>query len=194
FVDTAGLRDTTDTVEALGIERTYIKISQALIVLMLLDARETVEVLLKDVQAVYQSLRENQRMIILINKADLVDHDHLISAQDALNHRYSNCKTIQLSAKLGINIETLNDELVAEYGPSLTNSDAVVITNARHYESLLKAKENLERVSKALENNLPTDLLAMDIRQVLHFIGEITGEITTEEILGSIFSKFCIGK
>jgi tRNA modification GTPase len=194
FVDTAGLRDTTDTIEALGIERTYIKISQALIVLMLLDAREAVEVLLNDVQNVHQSLRENQRMIILINKADLTDHDHLKLAEDALSHRYSNCKTIQLSAKHGLNLEVLEQELADEYSPSLVNSDAVVITNARHYESLLKAQENLERVSVGLKNSLPSDLLAMDIRQVLHFIGEITGEITTDEILGSIFSKFCIGK
>jgi tRNA modification GTPase len=194
FVDTAGLRDTTDTIEALGIERTYIKISQALIVLMLLDARESVDVLLKDVQDVHRSLRENQRMIILINKADLVDHNHLRSAEDALCHRYSNCKTIQLSAKHGLNLDALEQELANEFTPSLTNSDAVVITNARHYESLLKAQENLERVMAGLKNSLPSDLLAMDIRQVLHFIGEITGEITTDEILGSIFSKFCIGK
>lgn len=194
FVDTAGLRDTSDTIEALGIERTYIKISQALIVLMLIDARESTDELIESVSEVHHKLRDNQRMIILLNKADLAEPDHLSSVEMTLHSRFSNAKTIALSAKHGTNFDQLENELVAEFSPALSNSDAVVVTNARHYESLLKAKDNLERVSEGLRNSIPTDLLAMDIRQVLHFIGEITGEITTDEILGSIFSKFCIGK
>jgi len=74
------------------------------------------------------------------------------------------------------------------------NDEAVIVTNARHYESLLRAQENLERVKNGINGNIPTDLLAMDIRQVLHYIGQITGTVSTDEILGNIFSKFCIGK
>lgn len=194
FVDTAGLRETTDTIEALGIERTYIKISQAIIVLMLTDARESIEDLIGNVTDVHEKLRDNQKMIILVNKADLVDPFHLKSVESALHSRFSNAKTIIFSAKHGTNLKLLENELVSDYSHSISNFESVVVTNARHYESLLKAKENLERVSEGILSNLSSDLLAMDIRQVLHFIGEITGEITTDEILGSIFSKFCIGK
>jgi tRNA modification GTPase len=194
FIDTAGLRHTTDTIESIGIERAYIKISQALIILMLIDAHDDISLSIKEIENVYRSLKDDQRMIILINKVDLVDKNLLPSIYDILAKRFSASKVISLSAKHGNNTDELIKELSSEYKPTLNNSEAVIITNARHYESLLKASENLERVKNALKSNLPTDLLAMDIRQVLHYIGEITGEITTEEILGSIFSKFCIGK
>jgi tRNA modification GTPase len=194
FIDTAGLRHTTDTIESIGIERAYVKISQALIVLMLIDANDDIAISIKEIENVYQSLKDDQRMIILINKVDLVEEQLLSGIFDILAKRFSASKVISLSAKHGNNTEELIKELSSEYKPTLNNNEAVIITNARHYESLLKANENLERVKNALKSNLPTDLLAMDIRQVLHYIGEITGEITTEEILGSIFSKFCIGK
>jgi tRNA modification GTPase len=91
-------------------------------------------------------------------------------------------------------MDTLLHELVKGYHIPMGNDEAVIVTNARHYESLLRAQENLERVKNGINGNIPTDLLAMDIRQVLHYIGQITGTVSTDEILGNIFSKFCIGK
>lgn len=194
FVDTAGLRKTSDEIETLGIERTFIKISQALIVLMMIDARDETSITVNEIKEVFDSLNENQHLIILINKVDMVDNENLDYLQKQLKSKFAKIKIIPISAKQGLNMNELHNELTAQFSPAALNSDATIVTNTRHYESLLKAQENLARAKEALHNNIPTDLLAMDIRQVLHYIGEITGEITTDEILGSIFSKFCIGK
>ena len=194
FVDTAGLRSTNDKIEAIGIERAYIKISQAIVVLMMIDAREGTDHSLDEVHSVNNSLKEHQRMIIVINKADMVDTVTLKSITGALKSHFSNSRVIAISAKHNTNIDELINELTIEFAPAIVNNEAVVVTNTRHYESLFKAKESLEMVIEGLSSRIPTDIIAMDIRQVLHYIGEITGEITTDEILGSIFSKFCIGK
>lgn len=194
FIDTAGLRHTTDTIESIGIERAYAKILQALIVLLLVDARDATEVVMDEIDNVRKSLKDNQRMIILINKSDMVKNELLQTAIESLNVNYPKTLIIRLSAKHDDNMEGLMHELVCDYQYPLNNSEEVIITNVRHYESLLKAYENLHRVIDGINSQTPTDLLAMDIRQVLHYIGEITGQITNDEILGSIFSKFCIGK
>ncbi|MFP4556380.1 MAG: tRNA uridine-5-carboxymethylaminomethyl(34) synthesis GTPase MnmE [Bacteroidales bacterium] len=194
FIDTAGLRLSTDKIETLGIERTYIKISQALIILMMADARDNTKITVNEIQDVLNSLKENQQMVVLINKVDMVDNQKLNSLQKQLKSEFPNIKIIAISAKHGLNMEELHNELTAEFSPAALNSEATIVTNIRHYQSLLKAQDSLARAKEALQNNIPTDLLAMDIRQVLYYIGEITGEITTDEILGSIFSKFCIGK
>lgn len=194
FIDTAGLRHTTDTIESIGIERAYTKISQALIVLLLIDGRDAIETVLEEIDNIRKSLKDNQRMIILVNKSDMVTAQSLQATTDSLKDTLPDIKTISLSAKQGENIDALLHELVSDFQQPLANSEAVIVTNARHYESLLKAYENLHRVMDGINSHTPTDLLAMDIRQVLHYIGEITGQITTDEILGSIFSKFCIGK
>jgi tRNA modification GTPase len=194
FIDTAGLRHTTDTIESIGIERAYTKISQALIVLLLIDGRDAIATVMEEINNIRKSLKDNQRMIILVNKSDMVTAQSLQATTDSLKSTLPDIKTISLSAKQGENIDALLHELISDFQQPLANSEAVIVTNARHYESLLKAYENLHRVMDGINNQTPTDLLAMDIRQVLHYIGEITGQITTDEILGSIFSKFCIGK
>lgn len=194
FIDTAGLRHTTDIVESIGIERAYEKISKAQIVLMMVDANDHPEEAINQIQNVIDSTSNGQQIIILINKTDAVDEPILKAIEQRISKQFSGNTKLRLSAKHSINIPKLLDLLAASFEPALNNSDAVIITNARHFDSLYNAKENLERALSAIDQRIPTDLLAMDIRQVLHYIGEITGEITTDEILGSIFSKFCIGK
>ncbi|MFA5649475.1 MAG: tRNA uridine-5-carboxymethylaminomethyl(34) synthesis GTPase MnmE [Bacteroidales bacterium] len=194
FIDTAGLRHTTDSVEIIGIERAYTKISQALVILMLIDARETAENCTSEITSVNERLNNDQRLIIIVNKADMVSFEELETLTTSLKNTFTNNTIITMSAKRGDNIDLLTNELVTDYLKSTSSDDGVIITNARHYESLHKAMENLERAKEGINNQIPTDLLALDIRQVLHYIGLITGNISTEEILGSIFSKFCIGK
>jgi tRNA modification GTPase len=194
FIDTAGLRHTTDTIEAIGVERAYSKISQALVLLLLIDARDAINDSVAEIERIRQSLNSNQRLIIIINKADMIDNKNLSEITVTLESTFSDSKILALSAKHGINIDVLLHELVSAFIEPLSNNDGVIVTNARHYESLLKAQENLDRVKQSLESNVPTDILAIDIRQVLHYIGEITGQISSNEVLETIFSKFCIGK
>lgn len=194
FIDTAGLRHTTNSIETIGIERAYSKISEALVVLMLIDAHETPENCASEIVPVRQRLQSDQRLIILLNKADMVGSDKLKTLTSSLKSAFAGNTIITISAKQGDNIDLLLNELVTDYQESVNHADGIIITNARHYESLHNAMKNLNRVRNGINNQIPTDLLAMDIRQVLHYIGLITGNISTDEILGSIFSKFCIGK
>lgn len=194
FIDTAGLRQTTDTIESLGIERTYTKISEALVVLLMVDTRDEVELCLGDVNAIAAKLSAEQKMIVLLNKIDLAGDVKVNRISETLSKKNPSIQQIPISAKHSQHIDTLIEELAAISQGKIADGDEVIITNIRHYESLLRAHENLERVNAGLKSQIPSDLIAMDIRQVLHYLGEITGEITTDEILGSIFSKFCIGK
>ena len=194
FIDTAGLRHTTDTIESIGIERAYQKIAKARIVLVMLDAKDPIEELVNQIENIAKSATNNQQLIALLNKADMVDKERIEQVKQTLKIQYPKIDSVEISAKHNQNIDRLTEMLAVSIIPATDNVNTVIVTNARHYESLYNAKESLERAINALDRNIPTDLLAMDIRQVLHYIGEITGQITTDEILGSIFSKFCIGK
>ena len=194
FIDTAGLRHTTDSIETIGIERAYSKISEALVILMLIDASETLKNCTSEIASVSDRLEDNQRLIVVINKVALVSNEKLETLTTSLQKSFANNTIITMSAKQGDNIDQLTNELVNDYRETVNHADGLIITNARHYESLHNAMENLNRIKDGINNQIPTDLLAMDIRQVLHYIGIITGTISTEEVLGSIFSKFCIGK
>lgn len=194
FIDTAGLRHTTDTIESLGIERTYKKISLAQIVIVIIDSRNSPEAVVEETSGIINRLADNQRAIILINKVDLTDAEQVETVKQRLSENFKGIPAIEFSAKHGLNTELLTHEIINASIVKETEGGDVIITNTRHYESLLKAQENLTRVKLGLLDNLSGDFLAMDIRQVIHYIGEITGEITTDEVLGSIFSKFCIGK
>lgn len=194
FIDTAGLRHTTDTVEAIGIEKAYSKISEALIVLMLVDARDMDDQCIDEVNAIAQKLSPEQRIIILLNKIDLAGEEKTNQLKIKLNNSFPNIHAIPLSAKFDQHLHSLISEFVEYSSLRKTDGDDVIVTNVRHFESLYRAHENLLRVKGGLASQVPSDLIAMDIRQVLHYLGEITGEITTDEVLGSIFSKFCIGK
>lgn len=183
FIDTAGLRQTTDEVEQIGIQRTYAAIEKARIVLWLFDQEPTEEEFLD-----MQSRCEGKKLLVIQNKVDLIDANYNLSSISS--------KLIKLSAKHGTNIEQLEQAIYeAANIPALNDSDTIV-TNARHYEALCNALTSLQRVEQGLSSNLPCDLIAEDLRLVLSNLSEITGEgqITPQETLNNIFSHFCVGK
>ncbi len=185
FIDTAGLRHTEDSIEALGIERAKERIRHATLVLFLLAEPRTPAEVLESIDAL--KLSDEQHLILLFNKQDLWDTAPLA---EALSHRWP---TLSLSARSGEGLEELQTLLIDSVGDN-RSADALVVSNIRHYEALLQATAALERGLTGLENTLSADLVSEEIRQVLHHLGTITGEITTDDILCHIFSKFCIGK
>ncbi|MCK5847115.1 MAG: tRNA uridine-5-carboxymethylaminomethyl(34) synthesis GTPase MnmE [Bacteroidales bacterium] len=185
FIDTAGIRDSNDTIEKLGIERTYEKISKANIVLLLLDASEINSI--KDIENQVKDARlnmdfNNQELIIVINKIDNSD----------INIEESDYNIIKISAK-SKKISSL-EEALANYVQQFNVEDQSIITNARHLLALQKSKESLDSIAEAFTLGIPTDLIAIDVRTCLFHIGSITGQISNDELLGNIFGKFCIGK
>ena len=190
FIDTAGIRETTDTIESLGIEKTFQKLDQASIVLLLVDASEIYrEQLLVDIQKIKDRVEgKNKRLIIVANKVDKAASKAIIEAKfEGVEN------TIFVSAKEKENVKAIEIRLFDFVQSGALNND-VVVTNARHYEALTKANESLAKVLEGLDLNITGDFLAMDIRQALHQLGLITGDITTDDLLDNIFSKFCIGK
>lgn len=190
FIDTAGIRETTDTIESLGIEKTFQKLDQASIVLLLVDASEIYrEQLLVDIQKIKDRVEgKNKRLIIVANKVDKAASKAIIEAKfEGVEN------TIFVSAKEKKNVKAIEIRLFDFVQSGALNND-VVVTNARHYEALTKANESLAKVLEGLDLNITGDFLAMDIRQALHQLGLITGDITTDDLLDNIFSKFCIGK
>ena len=191
FIDTAGIRRTDDPLESLGIERTFDRIGRALVILLLTDARDSVD----DIYAQYASLsfKAGQRIALILNKCDCLPDEELRQKRERLSSKIPHL-VLPLSAKRQINLDELTDFLKRSVDSETLNGDRIVVFNSRHHEILLRAREALQRAREGIESGLAGDLLAQDIREVLHCIGLITGEITTDDILGSIFSKFCIGK
>ncbi|HPN21486.1 MAG TPA: 50S ribosome-binding GTPase, partial [Tenuifilaceae bacterium] len=192
-IDTAGLCHTSDTIESIGIERALNKIEQAKVVLYLLDAQETMTDCLEAISEFRPKLTNEQSLIVLVNKEDKSNPQHTDDLVTAIGKQF-NCKTLSISAKAGHNIDKLT-HLLIEIGLSgQPENEDVVVTNARHYDSLINTQKNLNQALAGLKSNISGDLLAIDIRQSIYHLGEITGEITNNEVLGYIFSKFCIGK
>ena len=191
FIDTAGLRHSEDKVENIGIQRAYGKIKEASIVLLLIDAARPLDFIHNKIAEIRGKKDKNSKMIIVLNKADKLTSDFDTSA---INLDSANENLVLISAKTKQNINELETFLLKAANYDSLNDEAVIITNSRHYEALTKANEALLRVIEGLDTGLTSDFLAQDIRESLHYLGEITGEITTNEILGNIFSKFCIGK
>jgi tRNA modification GTPase len=186
FIDTAGIRETEDIIENLGIKRAYDQIKKAAIILLLIDLTEMSEdFVLQQIATFEKSVNlEEQDFIPIFNKVDQVD----LKQYQKLTE-----KGLFISAKTKDNLEDLVNRLAATVG-NVHEGDQTIVTNARHYEILLKCKESLVKVEEGLEMEIPGDLLAMDIRETLHHLGEITGQITTDDLLGNIFANFCIGK
>ncbi len=194
FIDTAGLRKTGDIVENLGIRKTLEKIEQASIVLLVADVNEGKQALLETLTIVRSETEgKDKKLIILINKTDNDLNNCKAEIEGKIELKESE-SLLFISAKTGEGIEELKKALDHLTGDSQLISENVIITNLRHYEALMKVTESLERVLSGLENKIPEDLIAIDVRQAIHYLGEITGEITTDEILGNIFKNFCIGK
>ena len=181
FIDTAGIRQTTDTIEQIGIDRTYAAIEKARIVLWLIDQEPSTG----DISEVTQRT-ENKKLIVVANKIDKEDNN---------SYNLLNLPFIAISAKFGTGMEALEQAIYeAADIPTLTESD-IIVTNARHYDALVRAHEHLERVLDGLNNGLSGDLLSEDLRLTLDTLAEITGgQITPNEVLGNIFKHFCVGK
>ncbi len=190
FIDTAGLRRTTDKIETLGIERTLDKINKAAIVLYIFDAAKTN---FNKVVARINELRQNHAnhdkpFILIANKIDLLEE---------MPPNFSEMvefETIFVSAKRKENIHLITDSLLAHVNLKMTEEGQTLVANTRHYEALLSTSKALEETKSGLQNNIPGDLLASDLRTALYHLGTISGEVTSDEILGNIFVNFCIGK
>ena len=188
FIDTAGIRQTTDEVEQIGINRTYAAIDKARIVLWLIDAEPTSE----EVQEM-QERCDGKSLIVIINKIDKQTGIFIEGISSRLSTIASHLITI--SAKFGTNLRDLESAIYqAASIPSLQEND-IIVSNARHYDALTRAHEHLERVLDGLDNGLSGDLLSEDLRLTLDTLSEITGgQITPNEVLGNIFKNFCVGK
>jgi tRNA modification GTPase len=194
FIDTAGLRNTDETIEKIGIERSYKKIAEANVVIGMLDATMSYESMLSAANDIRLKVDlSNQQLIICINKVDtLADQGEALLGELRLDLDNDDIMVICLSAKHGFGLNDLYNAL--KYSQPLASPDATMVTNVRHYEALLHASDSLNQVQQGLEMDIPTDLVSQDLRQALYYLGSITGEITTDEVLGSIFTRFCIGK
>ena len=193
FIDTAGIRETADTIENLGIRRTYQKIEQASIVLLLTEADDDPEIIQKTMEAIRKQLSDGKHLVLVLNKSDRVPEKRQTELQQLINLK-DNERIIAISAEKGAHIEGLTRLLLEIVNLGSIRHQDVLISNIRHYNALRSASESLSRVTEGLGSSLPSDLLAQDIREVLHYLGEITGEVTTDEVLGNIFKNFCIGK
>ncbi len=191
FIDTAGIRKTTDEIENIGIERTYKKIEQSDIVLWIVDCTQITEHIEWLTERI-EKRSQDKKVILVFNKIDKVTDDER-EVIDELFKQFEG-ERIYISAKKRINTDNLKRALLNASQIKRISAEDVIVNNVRHYEALLLAQEDIERVIDGINAGISGDFLSQDIRSCLHHLGEITGQITNDEVLGSIFSKFCIGK
>ena len=188
FIDTAGIRQSSDAVERMGIERTWQAIDKANVVLWVVDVTSADTSMAHDIL----DRCKGKALIAVLNKTDLDDD---FAARSELNDLLpEGTPVVAISAKCDADVEALRDLIVETASLPDVASDAVIVTNARHYQALTRARDAIARAIDGLNSGLSGDLLGQDIRECLHWLGEITGEITTDAILAEIFSHFCIGK
>lgn len=204
FIDTAGIRNTDDRLEQMGIERTFSSIGKANIVLLMSEAEGSLEDSVKRAAEMMPrvNVSAEQKTYIVINKYDKIADAIQPEVLEALVQKY--CKgtdgachvdgAVAISAKYGTNIDALTTLLSDSVDTEAVYNGSTIVSNSRHYEALHNASDALQRAHAGMTSGLPSDLLSQDIRESLHYLGLITGEITTDDVLGSIFSKFCIGK
>jgi tRNA modification GTPase len=193
FIDTAGIRETIDVVESIGIKKTFEKIEQAQVVIYLIDSSQLTldNENLKEVQVELEKIKNQfplKALIVIGNKSDK------LSEAEILNLTTQIPNILLLSAKEKQGIEDLKNQLFSFVNTGALRNNETIVTNTRHYDSLLKALEEIQKVKFGLNSGLPSDLMAIDIKQALYYFGEITGEVTNDELLGNIFANFCIGK
>ena len=193
FIDTAGIRETTDTIEGLGIKKTFEKIDQAQVVVFLIDSSRLLsgEVTVANLQIEIGKIKNKypqKALIVVGNKADIITSKEKTHLKDSID-------SLQLiAAKTGEGVEDLKTSLLEFVNTGALKNNQTIVTNTRHYDALLKALEEITRVQEGIDAGLSGDLMAIDIRQALYYFGEITGEITNDDLLGNIFANFCIGK
>lgn len=194
FIDTAGIRETEDIVESIGIRKTFEKIEQAQVVIFLFDGLKF-KVSGLDYISEIEKVKNKyplKPILIVINKVDLLndyESELIYKKLETLN-----LQLLKISAKENIGIEDLKNQLLSYVNTGALRNNETIITNTRHYDSLLKALEEIQKVNYGLQTNLSSDLMAIDIREALFHFGTITGEVTNDELLGNIFANFCIGK
>jgi tRNA modification GTPase len=199
FLDTAGLRESGDPLEQMGIERTRASLSRARIILWMADAAQWLDSPADFASPPFE-VRDDQQLFLVLNKADKLDEAESEKWKAESDARMSTANSrlsaspVLIAAKTGVNIEGVKSILERCVEPSQLHDAGAIVSTARHHRALLLAREALTRAREALAGELPADLLAEELRESLHHLGAITGEITTDEILSEIFSKFCIGK
>ncbi len=194
FIDTAGIRDTNDTIETLGIERTFQKLDQAEIVLWMIDASDAQAQLAQLSEKILPRC-EDKHLILVFNKADLINADQQKDILSVLaSYPTEHISHVFISAKCRIHTEELQAMLVeAAHLPTITQND-VIVTNVRHHEALIHALEAIGRVQQGLTMNISGDFLSQDIRECIFYLNDIAGEVTNDMVLQNIFKNFCIGK
>ena len=189
FIDTAGIRNTDDEIETIGIERTFKKMNESEIIIFLIDYstlnHEKLNYFVNYLTEIDNKF-PNTKLITLLNKID-IKSETLVSDLDEFN-------PILISAKNRLNIDKLKDEIISYVNNLTSQIDNSTISNSRHYDLLNKTYEEIHKVKISISKNISSELLAIDIKQAIYFLGELTGEISNDEVLGNIFSKFCIGK
>jgi tRNA modification GTPase len=192
FFDTAGIRDTKDHIENLGIERSYNKLNLATVVLLVVDMQNPYPIVKQRIDKIRKRISSDQKLIIVANKIDSGLHETI--QQMEVTEINDNEKLIFIAAKKKQNLEELIEMMIHSVNIDAVNQEDVIVTNARHFEILKNAHEAIVRVLNGLDSGITGDFLAQDIRECLHYLAEITGEVGTEEVLGHIFKNFCIGK
>ena len=205
FIDTAGIRETKDVVESIGIQKTFEKIEQAQVVLYLVDglqltAHSQLDAFINEIGKI-QNQYPQKALIVIVNKKDVIPadivtaiNDRITTFQEELSIVNRKLFTNFISAKNNEGIEELKNALLSFVNTGALRNNETIITNTRHYDSLLKALEEIQKVKYGMQTNLPSDLMAIDIKQALYYFGEITGQVSNDELLGNIFANFCIGK
>ncbi|WP_309641500.1 tRNA uridine-5-carboxymethylaminomethyl(34) synthesis GTPase MnmE [Flavobacterium sp.] len=196
FIDTAGIRETKDVVESIGIQRTFEKIEQAQVVLFLVDGyRLYVDGSINSLVVEFGKIQNQfplKPLVVVLNKIDQLDEEQSKSLLTQLTTY--NIQPTTLSAKQKIGIDELKNQLLSFVNTGALRNNETIVTNTRHYDSLLKALEEIQKVKYGLQTNLSSDLMAIDIKEALYHFGMITGQVTNDELLGNIFANFCIGK
>lgn len=192
FFDTAGIRDTQDHIENLGIERSYSKLDLATVVLLVVDMQNPYPIVKQRIDKIRKRISNDQKLIIVANKIDSGLHETI--QQMEVTEINDNEKLVFIAAKKKQNLEELIDWMIHSVNIEAVNQEDVIVTNARHFEILKNAHESIVRVLNGIDSGITGDFLAQDIRECLHYLAEITGEVGTEEVLGHIFKNFCIGK
>jgi len=190
FIDTAGIRETVDVVESIGIKKTFEKIEQAQVVLYLSPLAPTAQNL-KAVTVEIEKIKNKfplKTLVTIANKKDLYTTEQIASIESEIP------SILFLSAKNGDGIETLKDKLLGFVNTGALRNNETIVTNTRHYDALLKSLEDIERVQLGMDGGVSGDLLAIDLKEALYHLGEITGQVSNDELLGNIFANFCIGK
>lgn len=191
FIDTAGLRKTKNRIESLGIERTYQKIEQASIILWLIDSTQLSEHIEWMADRIIPR-SQGKKLLLVFNKTDKIAGEELGIVENLFAHIPGD--RIQISAKYGQNIEELKSKLIELTNLPEFSKTNTIVSNIRHFEALSSGLEAIKRVQEGLQQNLSGDFIAQDIRECMYFLGLITGQISNDEVLGQIFSRFCIGK